>query len=198
MPTFRPALLVALALFLGGCIVVVQEAPPANKPPPEPKIARVKGDMPIPNADFESGDGFVRPWETAVHASAYSYRFDVLEESARSGKVGLRLQRVDNEPWGGIVQAIDFNMPKGQQGTFSVWVRTPELHGSVEVFIRVFPIRGEPVYFTKQLFAAQRSGDWQLIEVDFEAAANARRLWVGINLYDGDYIDVDDTSLTLR
>jgi hypothetical protein len=197
MPTARYLLPVLLSVALAGCIVVVQEAPkPAPRAVVEPP--RISGEVAIENPGFEGEDGIIRPWETVVHAAAYSYTFDVAAQSARSGQAGVRLERSGTEPWGGIVQVIDVAAPSGQTGTLRAWIRSPQLDGHVEFFVRVYPVRGAPVYHIKRFEAAQRSEDWQEVQVSFTTDRPIRRVWVGATLYGGERIDLDDFSLSFR
>jgi hypothetical protein len=120
----RSAITALLLLATGMCRAA--DAPPSAAPAPAAHAVK------LVNADFEAKPaigGGIEGWETASHATANAYTFDLDDKVKHAGKASLRIRRNGKEPWGMAHQTLPAAGLAGRTLAFSAWLRTDKASG---------------------------------------------------------------------
>ena len=114
----RGTIMALLLVATGVCRAA--DAPPSATPAPAAHAVK------LVNADFEAkpaAGGGIEGWETASHATANAYTFDLDDKVKHAGKASLRIRRSGKEPWGMVHQTLPAAGLAGRTLEFSAWLR---------------------------------------------------------------------------
>lgn len=156
--------------------------PPGTGTPPAPPPA---GRNLFVDGGFESGDPTFAPWMISIHADADAYTFDLDSQVMREGRHSLRVQRVRDEPYAGIVQPF---RKRDLGGTtrfrLSGWLKGENVTHPVYLHAGFFAYGGV-IGETDSAQRLQGSFDWTQLSLDIELPDHADRLEAGVTIGDG-------------
>jgi hypothetical protein len=151
------------------------------------------------NAGFETaarpGERCASGWSCTMHADPDAFRFRLETASVMAGERTLCVERVKNEPWGLVTQAIDDPALRGRRLRFSVALRTEGTDGrGAGPWVMVHGAPAAQAHFERLV---ARTDGWQRIAVDFTVAPAATLIEVGAVLEGGGRACIDEARLEL-
>jgi hypothetical protein len=162
---------------------------PSDSPPREVALRN-----PGFEADPIPGSHCAPQWECSAHSDPFSYAYVIDESAPSAGKRSLRIERVRNEPWGLITQAITDPKLRGAKLRFSMNVRTEGATGE----------GGGPYFFAhgrgglrvghEQRVVNGTTG-WQRMTMEFRVPAATEVFEVGACQFGPGRVWIDDARL---
>ncbi len=177
----------AMALCAGACAA-----------PPGPAVEEAASAIALKNPGFEQdpvpGGNCAPQWGCSAHSDAGSFRYTVDGSGAASGQRSLRVERVRNEPWGLITQAVHDPKLRGARLRFSLAVRTEGASGNGGGVFYAAQGPGGVTIAHQQKLTPGTSG-WSRIAVEFVVPAAANLFEVGAILEGPGTLWIDDARL---
>lgn len=133
-------------------------------------------------------------WECSAHSDPFSFEYVIDESSPSAGKRSLRIERIRNEPWALITQAIRDPKLRGAKLRFSLHVRAQGATGE----------GGGPYFFAhgrggmrvghEQRLVNGTTG-WERVTMEFRVPEGTEIFEVGACLHGPGRVWIDDARL---
>jgi hypothetical protein len=191
-PSHRAA--IALLAMLGTAILASCAGAPAGRSDPFKGVPTPKGNL-LQNPGFEDDPVRILPWHIIVHADPKSYQHSLVAEAAREGERGIRLERVADEPWGGLFQQVTYNNGKPATLRFRGWVKGEGLEEAAVMQIRYGMQFRSDRASTIFIPPAQLNQGWTPIQVELRLPAGPTGIEVTLLQYGAGNLMADDLSL---
>ena len=188
----------AVALVLAAC-AAPGETQRVVAPAPAAPVARAVAMAPpmleVRNPGFESdmapGMRCAPAWDCTMHNNPQSFRFSLQEGSAAAGRRALCVERVADEPWALVTQALQTPALRGQRLRLSMAVRVEGASGDgAGPWILA---QGRPPASARKLVRGTR--DWERVEIEFSVPADASVVEVGATVEGPGKACFDDVRL---
>jgi len=145
-----------------------------------------------PRKDERCAEG----WGCTMHSNPDSFVFRVESPEGARGKQALCVERMLNEPWALVTQAVQGGSLRGASVRFSVALRVDRAEGAgAGPWALVHGPQGNLVH-EERLLKATRG--WERVAVDFPVGPTAQLVEVGATLQGGGRICIDDARLEVR
>lgn len=192
---------VAGALAIAAWVSACAAAAPADRTRVPAKIEPERAVQPVSlkNAGFESpwrgGERCAASWGCTMHSDPDSFRFAIDATAPAEGKQAFCIERVRNEPWALVTQALDDPSLRGKRLRFSIAVRVERSEGGgTGPWVVVQGPMGNLFHQEKPLAA---SDGWQRTTIEFPVGATAQVIEVGATMVGGGRACVDDARLEI-
>lgn len=170
-------------------------ASPAARAAPE-AIAEPAADANlIRNPGFEDLPYIARPWETLVHAHPESYEFSLDTEQPRSGAHAVRIRRLGEEPWAGIVQIYRYDQAEPRALQASVWLNLDAIEDHVIFYVAERPAAGTGETTRQRLERPAEAQGWRRYQLRLPPVSGRGRLQFGVEMYGPGEVLIDDAAL---